>query len=157
MYYFTLILLGIAVEPVRDRILKALHISEKSIGLKYARIAKTWLIIFTGELFFRADGLRAGIYMFRSIFRNFDPGNIMDGSLLELGMSRADFIAVAAGCIVVAIVGSVKERGLNVRGSLERKPVFIRWSLYYALMLAVIVIAAYGDGYQVIDMIYAGF
>lgn len=157
MYYFTLILLGIAVEPVRDRILKALHISEKSIGLKYARIAKTWLIIFTGELFFRADGLRAGIYMFRSIFRNFDPGNIMDGSLLELGMSRADFIAVAAGCIVVAIVGSVKERGLNVRESLERKPVFIRWSLYYALMLAVIVIAAYGDGYQVIDMIYAGF
>ena len=157
MYYFTLILAGIAVEPVRDRILQAFHISDRSVGLKYMRIAKTWLIIFTGELFFRADGLRAGIYMFRSIFRNFDPGNLTDGSLLELGMSRADFIAVAAGCIAVAVVGSIKERKIRVRESLDQRHAFIRWSLYYALILAVIVIAAYGDGYQAVDMIYAGF
>ena len=44
-----------------------------------------------------------------------------------------------------------------MRNSLEKKPVFIRWSIYYALILAVIVIAAYGDDYQVVDMIYAGF
>lgn len=157
MYYFSLILVGIAVEPVRDRILKILHISPEFQGLKYMRIAKTWVIIFVGELFFRADGLRAGLHMFRSIFRNFQLSNLWDGSLLNLGMSRADLFAVMAGCIVVAIVGSAKERGIRVRNSLEKKPVFIRWSIYYALMLAVIVIAAYGDDYQVVDMIYAGF
>lgn len=157
MYYFSLILVGIAVEPVRDRILKILHISPDFQGLKYMRIAKTWVIIFVGELFFRADGLRAGLHMFRSIFRNFQLSNLWDGSLLNLGMSRADLVAVMAGCIVVAIVGSAKERGIRVRNSLDKKPVFIRWSIYYALILAVIVIAAYGDDYQVVDMIYAGF
>lgn len=157
MYYFSLILVGIAVEPVRDRILKILHISPEFQGLKYMRIAKTWVIIFVGELFFRADGLRAGLHMFRSIFRNFQLSNLWDGSLLNLGMSRADLVAVMAGCIVVAIVGSAKERGIRVRNSLDKKPVFIRWSIYYALILAVIVIAAYGDDYQVVDMIYAGF
>lgn len=157
MYYFSLILVGISVEPVRDRILKILHISPEFQGLKYMRIAKTWVIIFVGELFFRADGLRAGVHMFRSIFRNFQLSNLWDGSLLNLGMSRADLVAVMAGCIVVAIVGSAKERGIRVRNSLDKKPVFIRWSIYYALILAVIVIAAYGDDYQVVDMIYAGF
>ena len=157
MYYFSLILVGIAVEPVRDRILKILHISPEFQGLKYMRIAKTWVIIFVGELFFRADGLRAGVHMFRSIFRNFQLSNLWDGSLLNLGMSRADLVAVMAGCLVVAIVGSAKERGIRVRNSLDKKPVFIRWSIYYALILAVIVIAAYGDDYQVVDMIYAGF
>ena len=157
MYYFSLILVGISVEPVRDRILKILHISPEFQGLKYMRIAKTWVIIFVGELFFRADGLRAGLHMFRSIFRNFQLSNLWDGSLLNLGMSRADLFAVMEGCIVVAIVGSAKERGIRVRNSLEKKPVFIRWSIYYALILAVIVIAAYGDDYQVVDMIYAGF
>ena len=157
MYYFSLILVGIAVEPVRDRILKILHISPEFQGLKYMRIAKTWVIIFVGELFFRADGLRAGVHMFRSIFRNFQLSNLWDGNLLNLGMSRADLFAVMAGCIVVAIVGSAKERGIRVRNSLDKKPVFIRWSIYYALILAVIVIAAYGDDYQVVDMIYAGF
>ena len=66
-------------------------------------------------------------------------------------------IAIAVGCVVVAVVGSVKERGTDVRKSLFRRPVFVRWALCYALMLAVIVVSAYGDGYQTIDMIYAGF
>ena len=59
--------------------------------------------------------------------------------------------------MAVAVVGFIKERGTNVRISLDRKPVFMRWSFYYVLILAVIVIAAYGDGYQAVDMIYAGF
>ena len=49
MYYFSLILVGISVEPVRDRILKILHISPEFQGLKYMRIAKTWVIIFVGN------------------------------------------------------------------------------------------------------------
>ena len=157
MYYFTLILLGIAVEPVRDRILEFLHIGEKSAGLRLMRIAKTWVIIFVGELFFRADGLRAGVHMFRSMFDHFDLSIFTDGSLLNLGMSRADIIAVMAGCVVVAVVGSIKERGTDIRQSILQKPVVIRWGICYALMLAVIIISAYGDGYQAVDMIYAGF
>ena len=57
----------------------------------------------------------------------------------------------------MAAVGAVKERGIDIRKSLAQKPVFLRWGLYYALLLAVVVIAAYGDGYQAVDMIYAGF
>ena len=157
MYYFTLILIGIAVEPVRDRILAAAHIDPGAKGLKYMRIAKTWVIIFIGELFFRADGLRAGVRMFISMFRDFDISGLWNGGIFELGMSRADLAAIAAGCIAVAVIGSVKERGIDIRKSLAQKPVFLRWGLYYALILAVVVIAAYGDGYQAVDMIYAGF
>lgn len=157
MYYFVLILTGIAVEPARDRILAAFHIAPGAKGLKYMRIAKTWVIIFVGELFFRADGLRAGLHMFSSMFRDFAVSDLWNGRLLDLGMSRADFAAIAAGCIAVAVIGSVKERNIEVRKSLAQKPVVIRWGIYYALILAVIVIAAYGDGYQAVDMIYAGF
>lgn len=157
MYYFTLILAGIAVEPVRDRILAAFHISCDAKGMKYVRIAKTWVIIFVGELFFRADGLRAGIHMFVSMFRDFSVSDLWNGGIFSLGMSRADLAAIAAGCIVVAVVGSVKEKNIDIRRSLARKPVIMRWGLYYALILALIMIAAYGDGYQPVDMIYAGF
>lgn len=157
MYYFTLILLGIAAEPLRDRILGIFHVSPGAGGLKYIRIAKTWVIIFAGELFFRADGLRAGIHMFGSMFRDFQISDLWNGGIMNLGMSRADLLAIAAGCVVVAAVGALKERGVDIRKSLAQKPAFLRWGLYYALLLAVIVIAAYGDGYQAVDMIYAGF
>ena len=157
MYYFTLILLGTAVEPARDRLLGFLHIAPDSAGLKACRILKTWLIIFTGELFFRADGLRAGIHMFSSIFRDFHIRNLWNGSLLGLGMSTADFAAVAVGCLIVAAVGSCRERKGSLTARIAGSALPIRWGVCYALLFALLIFAAYGDGYQAIDLIYAGF
>ena len=79
--------------------------------------------------------------MFISMFRDFAISDLWNGGIFELGMSRADLAAIAAGCIAVAVIGSVKERGIDIRESLAQKPVFLRWGLYYALILAVVVIA----------------
>lgn len=157
MYYFVLILLGTAVLPVRDKFLQTCHIREESFGWRSIQTAKTWMIIFVGELFFRADGLKVGISMFRSIFQDFHIREFWDGTLLNLGLGRADLIAVILGCIVVAAVGSWKERGVQIRETLARRACPVRWAVYYALILGVVIFAAYGDGYQAVDLIYAGF
>lgn len=157
MYYFVLILAGEAVKPLRDKILSACHIHEESTGWRIVQTAKTWVIIFTGELFFRADGLKAGIHMFRSMFRDFGLSRLWDGSLLELGLARSDLAVAAAGCVVAAIVGHIMENNKNIPQKFAERPVAARWCVYYGLILAVIIFAAYGDGYQAVDMIYAGF
>ena len=76
---------------------------------------------------------------------------------MKLGIGKADYVAIIIGCIVVGIVGSLKERGIPVLDRMGTLAVPIRWALYYALIFAVIILAAYGDGYQAIDLIYAGF
>ena len=60
-YYFVVLLLTAIFDPLRDRVLKRLHISKDASWYKAIRILKTWIIIFTGELFFRAEGLQIGI------------------------------------------------------------------------------------------------
>lgn len=157
IYYFTLILLGIAVQPLRDKVLAACRIDENTRAWRGIQITKTWVIIFVGELFFRADGFLAGMHMFRSMFRDFDIRQLWDGTLLRLGMQPSDIAAVAAGCIAVAVIGMIKERGICVRERLSQSRTPVRWCAYYALILAVILFAAYGDGYQAVDLIYAGF
>ena len=157
MYYFVLIMLGMAVEPVRDKILGVCHINPETRWWRVIQIAKTWVIIFTGELFFRANGLKAGLHMFRSVFDQFSLNILTDGTLLKLGIGKADYVAIIIGCIVVGIVGSLKERGIPVLDRMGTLAVPVRWALYYALIFAVIILAAYGDGYQAIDLIYAGF
>ncbi len=157
MYYFTLILAGMAVEPVRDRFLGVLHIHPDSFGWRNVQRIKTWMIIFTGELFFRADGLRAGLHMFRSIFDGFDIRKFWDGTLLGLGLGRADFAAVIVGCIVVAVIGSMNENGIITRIRKARASETAKWCVMYGLLFAVLFFAAYGDGYQAVDLIYAGF
>lgn len=157
MYYFTLILLGIAVKPGRDKLLKCCGINEDTRYWRIVQIAKTWVIIFVGELFFRADGLKAGIHMFRSIFDHFDIQQLWDGKILEMGLSTADYAAVFAGIIIVAVIGSLEERGNSVTVRMRSIPTPVRWGICYALILSLIWFGAYGDGYQAVDLIYAGF
>lgn len=157
MYYFAILFAGAALEPVRTRFLKACHINENAWYWRNLQILKTWVIIFTGELFFRANGLSAGLRMFMSLFRDFQTQRIWDGTLLSLGLDKADYFAVCAGCAAVAIVGMIKERKLLGEEGLNRLWTPLRWTVYYGLILAVVIFGAYGIGYQQVDLIYAGF
>ena len=157
MYYFVLIMLGIAVEPVRDCILETCHINPETRVWRTIQIAKTWVIIVVGELFFRANGLKAGWYMFCNMIKHFDAGQLTDGTLYTLGLERADYLAVIVGCLIVGIVGSMKEHGIHVQKKMGELAVPVRWGLYYALIIGILIFAAYGDGYQIQDLIYAGF
>lgn len=157
MYYFVILVAEVALEPVRDRAAAALRINKEATWYQTIRILKTWVIIFTGELFFRADTLTDGFRMFGRIFQGFVPAGLPDGTLLSLGLDRADYLAVAAGCVVVAVVGVVKEKNLLGEKGLQGLGLPIRWALYLLLIFSVLIFGAYGIGYQQVDMIYAGF
>lgn len=157
MYYFVILLFGVAVEPVRKKVIEICHIKENALYWRIPQVLKTWLIIFIGELFFRANGLKAGIQMFVSIFRNFELEKLWDGTLLTLGLDKADFIVIFAGCLVVGIVGLIKEKDIAVGERLAQFRLPVRWLVYYSLILAVVIFGAYGVGYQQVELIYAGF
>lgn len=157
MYYFVILLLGIALEPVRKKWIQVLHINEDGWYWRGMQILKTWVIIFVGELFFRANGLKAGIQMFRSIFHEFGVQKLWDGTLLTFGLDQADYLVIFMGCLIVAAVGMIQERKLLGENGIQRLALPVRWALYYGLIFSVIIFGAYGIGYQQVDLIYAGF
>ena len=157
MYYFVILLLELAFEPVGEKIRTLLGLKADAWQIRAVQIFRTWLVVFTGELFFRADGLRAGIEMFRSIFRGFSLAPLWDGSLCMLGLDLADYLVVFAGCLAVGVAGFFKERQTDISVRLENTKLPVRWACYYALILAVVLFGAYGIGYQKVDLIYAGF
>lgn len=157
MYYFVLIFLGIAVEPVYSRFLSLCRIDPSSAWFRAIQILKTWCIIFIGELFFRAPGLKAGMSMFVSIFREFRLEQLWNGTLLTLGLDYWDYAVILAGCVAAAFVGALKERKIDPLEALQKLCIPVRWSVCYGLILAVIIFGAYGAGYLQVDLIYAGF
>ena len=64
---------------------------------------------------------------------------------------------VLIGIVIMLIVGILKEKKLNIREEIAKKPVIIRWSIYYLLIFFIIIFGAYGAGYVPIDPIYANF
>ena len=157
MYYFVILLLEVALEPLKEHFYAKTGVSEETHWWNVLRIAKTWLIIFTGELFFRANTLTAGFAMFASIFKEFAPQRLWDGTLLRMGLDVADYVVIVVGCIVVGVIGHLREKQKISLEQIAAMRVPLRWGLYYALIFAVILFGAYGVGYQQVDLIYAGF
>ncbi|WP_077610252.1 MBOAT family O-acyltransferase [Clostridium sp. Marseille-P2415] len=157
MYYFVLIMLGNLSEPLVQKITDLLKIDRRNTLYRGFQTLKMLPIIFTGELFFRADSLKSGLLMFRSIFTGFSWSAATDGSLLKLGLSLQDFTAVLFGFLVVYAVGVIHEKGISIRGKISGWNLFARWGFLYAAILTVIILGAYGDGYLPAKLIYAGF
>ena len=79
------------------------------------------------------------------------------GTIFKLGCDRADFIIIILALIIIFIVGLLKEKGINVRELVAKQNIFVRWTLYYLLIIAIVIFGAYGFGYAPVDPIYANF
>lgn len=157
IYYLVLLLLEQVIDPARDMFYEKTGIDRSGKGATLFRILRTWVIIFTGELFFRASGLRMGIRMFRNLFHGFGISQLWNGSLLRLGIDRADWMAVVFGTAVVFFYDLLAERGFSIRDFMKSRKTPVRWACFYILIFAVILFGAYGTGYTAVDLIYAGF
>ena len=157
LYHFGLILLGRIIEPIVEKCKNKLHITNKNYIYNGFRIIKTTCLVFVGELFFRANGFVAGFAMFKEMVTNFSFKLINDGTILKLGLDRQDFIVIAITVLVVFITSIMKEKGIDIRKEISKKNIVVRWIIYYALILSIIIFGAYGVGYAAVDPMYAQF
>ena len=155
MYYFVILFFGEAIKPFKEKNYERLGLDYNATWLKVVRILKTWVIIFTGELFFNAKNLTAGFHMFFSIFGNFHISSIW--KYFPDVITAGDVWAICVGSVIVWIVGFIKERGVDVRGKILNARTPYKWCVYYLIIFAVLTFGAYGTGYQPVDLIYAGF
>ncbi len=66
-------------------------------------------------------------------------------------------MAICYGILLAAIVGTVKEKKLLGEEGLYALKTPLRWTIYYGLILGILILGAYGAGYTQVDMIYANF
>lgn len=157
MYHFALILAGNLVEPPAVWLTNKLHINRESIPYRCVQIVRTAALVCIGELFFRANGLRAGLAMFQKIVTDFTLTTLQDQTFFTFGADRHDFIIVFVTLALILAVGIAQERGVSVRRWVGERNIVLRFSLWYLLVLYIVIFGAYGTGYVPVDPIYAGF
>ena len=157
MYHFTIILTGKIVEPLVKKITNKFQINRKNFIYVGLQIVRTTCLVFIGELFFRANGLKAGFEMFYKMLTNFSLDSIFNGTVFQLGIGRGDFLVIIISVILLFVIGILKEKGIDIRKSISKKNIILRWSIYYALILIIIVFGAYGVGYKPVEPMYAQF
>jgi len=157
MYHFVLILIGNIIAPAVNATNKKLHLNPKWSGYQFLQIIRTTILVIIGELFFRAEGLRAGMAMFKKIITDFSLSSINDKTITKLGIDGMDFLIVGITLIIVLVISILNEKGIIVRESLKKRNIVIRWALLYALIFYIVIFGAYGPEYVPVDPIYANF
>lgn len=156
-YHFAMISLGSITQPLVRSVTDKLHINRKAPAYMIMQIIKTFFLINIGELFFRANGLRAGLNMFKIMVTDFSLSTFSSPVLFKLGLDVKDFAAVIIGTALVFAVSLMREKGISPGALVAKRHTAVRWSLYYAAILSIIVFGAYGLGYAPVDPMYAGF
>ena len=157
IYYFVILLLEVVLKPAGERVNKSLGLSDGSRLLKGIRMTRTWIIVITGEMLFRADTLSQFMRMMRNlfIFPGHGAGFSVTGSWL--GLEIGDIVMAFLGCIVIFYLDYRMEKDPLFLEKIYDIPRPKRWLLYYVFIFSIVIFGAYGAGYTQADLIYAGF
>ena len=157
LYHFALIFLERVFAPLSKKTVEKLSINTESRGFHLFQVVRTCILVVIGELFFRANTLTDGMAMFGKMVTDF-RFTVVAAELEQLPkIDGKDFAIVAVTLVIVLIISALKERGMAVRETLAQKPAWVRWAVFYALLLFIITFGAYGVGYVPVNPMYANF
>lgn len=157
MYHFALILAGNIISPAVTATNKKLHINADCFAYRTMQMVRTTILVIIGELFFRAEGLKDGLAMFGKMVTDFSFSTLDSILMDKLKIDVQDIIIVAVALVIIFVISVLNEKGINIRLSLKKKNIVIRWGLLYALIMFIVIFGAYGKGYVPVDPIYANF
>ncbi|MCH4013124.1 MAG: MBOAT family protein [Solobacterium sp.] len=157
MYYFVILMIGIALEPVKKGFYRKTHFNKNGVFFKGFRMVLTWIIVFTGEMLFNSPSVGTWLLLCRHLFAGRAFFHVGTLTLSAMSTDSADLLAAVVGTVLVLSVDDYQEKHGSVIKKIRTMRLPVRWALYYALVFAIIIFGAYGTGYQAVDPIYAGF
>ena len=72
-------------------------------------------------------------------------------------MDAHDFAVVVVSVVVLLVVGLLRERGVDIVGKIGAQKLPVRWIVWYAVFLVLLIFGAYGAAYTPVDPMYAQF
>jgi D-alanyl-lipoteichoic acid acyltransferase DltB (MBOAT superfamily) len=157
LYYYLIMIIGLLTEPLFKKLYEKLHVNRNGKIYHFLQMVRTFIFVNIGMMIFRADNLKIFGHMFVSMFKGFSLDAISYGDLFDVRLDVHDFVLLLFGALLLLVIGLYKEQGHYIREELAEKNVVLRWIVYYVLVFSVVILGAYGYGYDIAGFIYAQF
>lgn len=154
LFYFCIIFFETITESSVITFAKSHNINRESNGYKAFQITKLLCIVVIGEMFFRAQSIYDGLCMFFRIILDF---NIKEIPSTNFGVDVYDIVMAIFFSLIVLFVDIIKEKNINICDKINSFRLPVRWTIWYTVILLILIFGAYGKGYSIVDMIYAAY
>ena len=143
------------LEPLYGRFHDRFHVDGKT-AYKLFQVGRTFLLVCFLNIFDCYPSLSITLRMFGSLFTATNWSILWDGSLMALGLTGLDYAILAAGTLLMLAV-SLLQRSGSVREKIGNLAYPARFAVWYGLFLLVLLMGAYGVGYDASQFIYNQF
>lgn len=150
-------IIGEMMEPIKKSVNRKLNLNKHQEFANVCKTIFTFSIIMLAWIIFRADHLRTGLSMIKSIFTVYNPWILTNDSLYNLGLGWKECMVLGFCLFVLLIVSWKQERGVRFTNKILECNLFTRWFIYIGTIIFVIIFGTYGYGYDPQEFIYGGF
>ncbi|MBR4173441.1 MAG: MBOAT family protein [Clostridia bacterium] len=148
---------GGITDKARQKIRKALRISDKNFMYLLFRRAVTFLLVSFAWIFFRSAGTFEAWGAIERIALKFNAASLINGGIAELGLDIANLWVLFAAVLVLVAVSILKNVFGDVAKKAEKTNIFVRWVVYLLLIFTVLIFGIYGPGFEASQFIYFQF
>jgi len=136
---------GRASHDIRSRIRNALGLDRMPRVHRAFQNCIVFALVSLAWIFFRADSLHDALYVVTHLHTGWAHALTQTRleSMVLLGRPRSDFV-IAMACLVFFWIVHTIENHDRMRNMLSRKPFILRWPIYYAMVIAVLLLSAPG-------------
>lgn len=143
------------LEPLYQRFHNRFHLEDKFF-YKLFQIGRTFLLVCCLNMFDCYSSVKDTFRAFASMFTATNWQILWNGELLKIGLSMLDYGILAVGVLLMLIVSLIQRSGA-VRDKIARQAYPVRFVIWFGLFLIVILMGAYGVGYDSSQFIYNRF
>lgn len=129
-------------------------INEASKSWHIFQILRTFFMVTMARYFTQAKDLPDIIGLLKATFTHFNPWVFFDGSFYKLGLDRPNFLFMLLFITVLLIIDYIQERGVRIRETIAGTNIILRWGVYYAAILTLVIFGMYGPGYDAASFVY---
>ena len=149
--------MGDIIYPLKDKLYNRCYENYQKIILNKLNMVCTFCLITIAWIIFRADRLRIGLSMLKSIFTVHNLWILTDDSLFKLGLGWKEIIILILSLIILMLVSKKQEEGIKLREKILKCNIIVRWGIYILSIIFIMVFGTYGYGFDPQAFIYGGF
>ena len=152
---WAVLMLSEELEPLYERFHGRFRFGA-SLPYRIFQMGRTFLLVCCLNIFDCYHSLGETFGAFASMFTAGNWKVLWDGSLMELGLTGLDYGILGAGVVLMLSVSLLGRSG-SVRDKIAARPYPLRFVIWYGLFLVVLLMGAYGIGYDASQFIYNQF
>lgn len=148
--------MGALLMPLRKKAAQLLKIREEALGTKIIKIGVTFGLVNAAWVLFRVQSMTQ-VFGLISRLKEMQIWQLFDGTLHSLGLDQKNVNLMFLGLLLVVIVDYLNEKGIFVAKCISKERLWIRWPIYMAGILLVLICGMWGAGFDAGSFIYYQF